>query len=53
MSSPDRPCAQGFGTMRRLRQMRFLSESTKTPRKTVTVEIETEIRNRDVARIEN
>ena len=23
MSSPDRPCAQGFGTMRRLRQMRF------------------------------
>jgi len=23
MSSPDRPCAQGFGTMRRLRRMRF------------------------------
>ena len=23
MSSPDRPCAQSFGTMRRLRQMRF------------------------------
>jgi len=23
MSSPDRPCAQGFGTMRRLGQMRF------------------------------
>ena len=23
MSSPDRPCAQAFGTMRRLRQMRF------------------------------
>jgi len=23
MSSPDRPCAQGLGTMRRLRQMRF------------------------------
>ena len=49
MSSPDRPCAQGFGTMRRLRQMRFPlgidQDSAKNCyRKTMTVEILSDIK---------